>query len=196
MTTRPAVLFARRDTIYKTLDCDVWDEDRDALKWPGGSSVVAHPLCRLWSKLAPLSKAPAAEKELARFAVRMVREWGGCVEHPAHSRLWKDMGLPPAGLGLFDGRGWTLEIPQFWFGHRAEKMTWLYFVGIGRHELPPHPFVAGEATHIVSSGYAKFKGDRNRSMKPEVLKREREQTPPAFAEWLLAIARLCKPSGQ
>jgi hypothetical protein len=32
-----AVLFARADSIYKTLaGCDVWDEARDALKWLGG----------------------------------------------------------------------------------------------------------------------------------------------------------------
>ena len=37
-----AVLFARADSVYKTLpDCDVWDIDRDARRWPGGGPVVA-----------------------------------------------------------------------------------------------------------------------------------------------------------
>jgi hypothetical protein len=44
-----AVLFARADSIYKTLaGCDVWDEARDALKWPGGAPIIAHPPCRAW----------------------------------------------------------------------------------------------------------------------------------------------------
>jgi len=30
-----SVLFARPDSVYKTLpDCDVWDKERDALNWP------------------------------------------------------------------------------------------------------------------------------------------------------------------
>jgi hypothetical protein len=33
-----AVLFARADSVYKALDgCDVWDIERDARRWPGGS---------------------------------------------------------------------------------------------------------------------------------------------------------------
>lgn len=47
-----AVLFARQDSIYKTLPgCDVWDIERDARKWPGGCPVVAHPPCRAWGRL-------------------------------------------------------------------------------------------------------------------------------------------------
>ena len=35
------VLFARRDSIYKSMaGCDVWDADRDALNWPGDSPVL------------------------------------------------------------------------------------------------------------------------------------------------------------
>ncbi len=46
-----SVLFARSDSIYKTLDgCDVWDIERNALSWPGGNPVVAHPPCQRWGK--------------------------------------------------------------------------------------------------------------------------------------------------
>ena len=45
--TQVAVLFARADSIYKTLPgCDVYDIKRDARTWPGGCPVVAHPPCR------------------------------------------------------------------------------------------------------------------------------------------------------
>ena len=47
-----AVLFARADSVYKTLPgCDVYDIDRDALTFPGGNQVVAHPPCRAWGQL-------------------------------------------------------------------------------------------------------------------------------------------------
>jgi len=38
-----AILFARRDSIYRTIaGCDVWDIDRDARRWPG---VWLNPAC-------------------------------------------------------------------------------------------------------------------------------------------------------
>jgi hypothetical protein len=42
-----AVQLPRTDSIYKDLpDTKVWDIDRDAQEWPGGSPLVAHPPCR------------------------------------------------------------------------------------------------------------------------------------------------------
>lgn len=39
-----AVLFARHDSVYKTLPgCDVWDKERNALNWPGGCAGIFHP---------------------------------------------------------------------------------------------------------------------------------------------------------
>ena len=33
-----SVLFARSDSVYKALPgCDVWDQERNALFWPGGN---------------------------------------------------------------------------------------------------------------------------------------------------------------
>jgi len=43
-----AVLFARADSIYKSLpDCDVYDIERDARTYDGPWPVVAHPPCRV-----------------------------------------------------------------------------------------------------------------------------------------------------
>src|ERR1700729_2594615 len=93
-----AVLFARKDSIYKTFpECDVWDLERDAIKWPGGCPVIAHPPCRLFGCLKHMSTAPIEEKQLAYWSVKMVQKWGGVLEHPIRSQLWKDCSLPKPG---------------------------------------------------------------------------------------------------
>lgn len=192
MSSRPAVLFARSDSIYKTMDCDVWDLERDAMTWPGGAPVVAHPPCRLWGELSHMSTAPESEKETGRFAVRMVQKWGGVLEHPKRSKLWKDMKLPaPCAFGVNgDKYGFTYAAPQFWFGHKAFKMTWFYIVGIKRDELPPVPMKLGDSPYKVTNGGSHPRAGQP-GYRPEVSKAEREHTPVALAEWLLEIARKC-----
>lgn len=179
-----AVLFARRDSIYKSLpDCDVWDIERDARNWPGGCPVVAHPPCRAWGTLAQFASPRPGEKELAIWSVEQVRTWGGVLEHPCRSRLWPVAGLPAPGQKDQWG-GWTLPILQWWWGHRAEKATRLYICGCEPHEIPPIPYRIGEAECMVS-------GDRRKSGKPGLSQNNRERTPPALAEWLVTLARLC-----
>jgi hypothetical protein len=78
-----AVLFAREDSIYKTMpNVDVWDAARNALNWQGGCPVIAHPPCRAWGRLRHFAKPVDGEKDLARWAVAQVRKWGGVLEHP------------------------------------------------------------------------------------------------------------------
>lgn len=181
-----AILFVRADSNYKALPgCDVWDEARDARNWPGGSPLVAHPPCRAWGRLRTFAKPLPHEKDLARAAVAHVRKWGGVLEHPASSTLWPDQGLPAPGTRDEFG-GWTLPVFQHWWGHRAEKATLLYIVGCEPRDVPPIPYRMDEPTHVVQS--------RKRSgCRPHITKAEREHTPPALAEWLVELARRCKP---
>ena len=188
MMTLVPVLFARSDSFYKSLPgCDVWDAERDARLWPGGAPVVAHPPCRAWGRLRHFAKPRAEEKELALWAVKQVRTWGGVLEHPACSTLWPAADLP-APCGCDPWGGWTLPIVQQWWGHRAEKKTWLYIVGLAPNELPPMPLVLGEATHVVQSR-------KRNDHRPHITKAEREHTPPQLAEWLVAVARRCVAKG-
>lgn len=181
------VLFARRDSIYKSFPaCEVYDIERDASTWPGGTPVVAHPPCRLWSKLRHFSTAPLSEKCLALWAIVQVRQWGGVLEHPASSSLFASAHLPrPGREDIYGGR--TIGLWQSWFGHRATKPTWLYIVGCPIGHLPAMPFVFGEGTHLVSRSSVQR---TRRLQRPEISKAEREHTPLLLAKWLLDVARL------
>lgn len=190
-----AVLFARADSIYKAMpECDVWDAERDARRWPGGAPVVAHPPCRAWGQLRALAKPRHDEKDLARWAVRQVREFGGVLEHPKGSTLWADQGLPKPGQ-VDEFGGWTLPIVQCWWGHRAEKATFLYIVGCAPADVPAVPLILGGASHVVTSSGRRADGSRRRrgdaGWRPECSKAEREHTPPQLARWLVDLAARC-----
>lgn len=185
MNSPVAVLFARSDSHYKAIPgCDVWDIDRDALRWLGGAPVVAHPPCRAWGRLRHFANPRPGEKELAIWAVDQVRKFGGVLEHPASSTLWPAADLPAPGAVDAWG-GWTLPIHQNWFGHRAQKSTLLYIVGCKPADLPVMPMVLGEATHVVQSR-------KRHDHRPHISKPEREHTPVELAEWLCEVARRCE----
>jgi len=186
-TPTVAVLFARSDSVYKRLPgTDVWDIERDARLWPGGMPVVAHPPCRAWGCLAHMAKPRPDERDLALWAVDRVREYGGVLEHPRTSRLWLEKPLPLPGEVDAWG-GWTLPVLQWWWGHKAAKSTKLYIVGIRPNDLPAFPFRLGIPDFVVSSSCRRRDGSR--LYRREISKAEREQTPPAFADWLLQLAR-------
>jgi len=168
------VLYARRDSVYKTFLDDVFDEDRDARTYQGRRPVVAHPPCRAWGRLRTFAKPRHDEKDLAFHAVQCVRACGGVLEHPAHSTLWEAANLPAPGSRDQFG-GFTYVVNQSWFGHAAPKLTWLYIVGAERW-LPSVPFRLGMAEgRVASQGRA-----------------AREATPLAFALWLASVAAQCK----
>lgn len=187
--TRPAVLFVRADSIYKDLDCDPWDASRDARNFPGGSPIVAHPPCRGWGQLRGLSHATEEEKALGPFAVAQVRQWGGVLEHPQLSSLWRACDLPRPGAARDEFGGYTIAAPQWWWGHRAEKWTWFYIVGCEPADLPEIPYKLGRAPRVITNR----KGIRggHPDFRTECTKAEREHTPPALAAWLIEVARRC-----
>jgi len=180
-----AALFCRADSVYKTLPgVVVFDAARDALTFEGGMPVVAHPPCRGWGRLRGLAKPAPGERELALWAVDVVRRCGGVLEHPEASMLWRVAGLPASGGGRDGFGGWTLALPQFWFGHRARKNTWLYVVGVSPARLPALPLVLGQAPCVVSNS-----ASTRRNGRPEVSRAEREHAPPDFARWLVEVER-------
>lgn len=187
-----AVLFARVDSNYKHLPgVDVWDFERDARLFPGGTPVIAHPPCRAWGQLRHMAKPRSDERDLAFFAVDQVRSNGGVLEHPKLSTLWQVANLPsPRQFDKFGG--WTLPIHQNWWGHRAEKATLLYIVGCPPSSIPDIPLVLGRAPCRIGSSGRRLDGSRLQlgdvGYRPEITHAEREHTPPDLCAWLVDLA--------
>jgi len=185
-----AVLFARSDSVYKGLSgVDVYDQDRDARTYDGPWPVVAHPPCRAWGRLRHMANPRPDERNLARLAVALVREFGGVLEHPQASTLWPAQGLPEPGCRDQFG-GFTLPITQFSWGHRATKSTRLYIVGCEPADVPVMPLVLGDAPAVCGTSGRRADGTR-KTDRPEICKAEREHTPYALAVWLVQLARAC-----
>jgi hypothetical protein len=109
-------------------------------------------------------------------ALWAVRTFGGVLEHPSNSRAWQFFNLfKPGGKGWSgagDAIGWTCEVEQGNYGHRARKKTWLYAVGC---ELPSMRWGKSKATMTIENmGHA-----------------ERAATPIPFRDVLIDIARGC-----
>lgn len=175
---RVAVLFCARDSVYFRLPVDCFDERRDARTYRGLGPVIAHPPCRLWSALSVFSTAPEEERALAFFALAQVRRVGGVLEHPAFSKFWSAAGLPLPGEGCDGFGGWTLRVKQRWWGHPAEKRTWLYIRGVGPDSLPGYS-ITGLGSRAP------------RAVGRDLSCRQASATPLAFAWWLEELAGRC-----
>jgi len=81
--------------------------------------------------------------------------------------------------------GYTLCVNQHWWGHKAEKNTFLYIKGCPQNNLPPIPLNFNAIEFTVASRIKKHTGRRH---KKEITRKEREQTPVAFAKFLIEIA--------
>jgi hypothetical protein len=175
---------------------EVYDMERDARTYDGPWPVVAHPPCRAWGRLRTFANPRPDERNLARLAVALVREFGGVLEHPAASKLWPAQRLPAPGAGRDGFGGWTLGITQHWWGHRATKCTLLYIVGCGPQDIALPDLQLGEGTHVIAQDARAGHGGKRLKVgdfgyRPRVTKAEREHTPPLLAEWLVDLARRC-----
>jgi hypothetical protein len=170
-----------------------YDAARNAMGYLGKLPVVAHPPCGPWSRLSQLHKN-AEELALAPHAVAVVQLRGGVLEHPRGSKLFDAARLPKPGDAPDAFGGYTIEVCQCDWGHPARKRTWLYIVGVPREALPPMP-EPREPTHWASGG--RTRSSRQGSPVPPGIKvcsaQQRRRTPPAFAAWLLEVARRAVP---
>ena len=198
-----AALYVEERGCYVGLDgVDALPESRDARQYAGAWLVVAHPPCQRWGRYwfggpsVAVRKVKGDDEGCFAAALASVRRWGGVLEHPATSYAWGAHGLAaprPGGWYVADEfGGWSCQVEQGHFGHRARKATWLYAC---RVELPSLPWGKSQATMRLDSGHHSAEERKrgrlvSRDVSIELMgRRERLATPLPFRDLLIGIAR-------
>jgi hypothetical protein len=190
-----SALFVEKNGCYYGLDnVDPWDKERDAREYIGFNPVVAHPPCHRWGKMAKVNQARWGGKHNAIYndggcffsALAAVRLNGGVLEHPAQTYAWNFFGLTNPIKGQWiqsrDGFGWVCEVWQSAYGHRANKATWLYYVGKNK------PFDLNWE-RPVGSHQIGFQDQRGKARnKPTLSKKEANAMPIKFRDALILLA--------
>jgi hypothetical protein len=110
-----AALWLLPDTVYRNIDGVLcFDERRDAYTYAGPHPIIAHPPCGPHGRYHHRSRQ---DRQAGYHALTLADTYGGVVEQPASSRLF---------------RGGEL-VRQHDYGHPSEKLTRLYW---GRARLP------------------------------------------------------------
>lgn len=198
MITVAALYVDERGPYMKMEGVDPWPESRDARDYAGPWPVVAHPPCGPWGRLRHLYRGGEGDATCAPRAIEQVREFGGVMEHPRYSQLWKRTrewdeysALPLPGEAPDPWGGFTVEVNQCDWGHPARKATWLYMVGVSVASLETVP--AREPTHWISGGRGRVGKKAKTTPVPPGIKvcsaQQRRRTPPLFAEYLVRLAR-------
>lgn len=191
-----AALYVQKGGAYFGIEgVDPWDEERDARLYQGPHPVVAHPPCSRWCQLAAVNEARyghAVGDDGGCFAAALdaVRRFGGVLEHPAFTHAWPAFDLPRPTFGawtrsMFAPREWVTEVWQAAYGHPARKRTWLFYVG----DVPPPSlnWTPESGTHWCGNDGNYKPGDPG--WKPSLGKKAALQSPPAFRDLMLDIAR-------
>ena len=173
-----AALYVDPKGPYPALGVEGWDEARDARLYAGPYPIIAHPPCGPWG---PFKWRCQQDASLAIHAVAQVRAWGGVLEHPKSSGLWKHAGIPLPGEPPDAFGGITLDVNQWDWGHRALKPTRLYIVRSARLPALPEPRPGRPDT------------SHERSQLLRLSRLQRRLTPPDFARWLVEVAASCVP---
>lgn len=175
-----AALYVETNGVYfGRADVDPWDVARDAKRYEGPWPVVAHPPCGPWSRMRFL--CTKQDPTCGPRAVEQVRAFGGVLEHPAESTLFRHCLMPFPGELPDAWGGRTFLVRQVAWGHACEKPTWLYVVGVSSDFVRARFRSGGRPTHRVTSG-------PGGSQLPSAHRKLRSATPPAFADFLIAIA--------
>jgi hypothetical protein len=192
-----AALFVETNGIYfNHSEIEPWDINQDARNYNGNFPVIAHPPCQLWGNMAFVNykrwggehNKPFNDGGCFKFALDTVNRCGGVLEHPAKTRAFEYYGIQkPNKIGWSNFENyWVCEVWQSAYGHRANKATWLYYVGKNA------PFELNwerpKGTHQI--GYQDQRGKM--ANKPTVTKKEANATPLAFQEVLIKLSKLSK----
>ena len=110
-------LWIAEKSVYHGLPgCDCWPLSRDAFAYDGIGPIIAHPPCGSWGKYRH-NCSHGLEHGIK--AMELVEQFGGVVEQPLGSRLFREYGR---------WFGQTIEyVEQGMYGHLAKKPTLLYW---------------------------------------------------------------------
>jgi hypothetical protein len=166
-----------------------WDETRDARLYKGPGPVIVHPPCGRWCSMAKLNERRwgarvGEDSGCFAAALKIVRRFGGVLEHPARSLAWAHFWLQApkaAGWTRVAPGEWVCEVWQSAYGHVAAKRTWLLYVGPQPIELN---WRRERGTHQIGGGV--HTGNR---LLPRCPSSQAHLTPLAFAEVLVALAK-------
>lgn len=201
-----AALYVEADGAYFGLPgVEPWDEAKDARRYTGHAPVVAHPPCQRWGRYwhgapnRPHQYRLGEDGGCFASALTAVRNYGGVLEHPAHSKAWGFFGLatPPSSGGWVkaDEFGcYTCHVEQGHYGHLSRKATWLVAKAPILPELIWGP--AEQRIHpraLELHGYAKARRIGMMAMVGGKDKtRIRNATPQPFRDLLIGIAQTAR----
>ncbi len=176
------ILCASRSTIYTGQPgLDIYTKTKSAWLCQPRRPIIAHPPCRFWSRWN--ARASAATEDLIEelllgmHCANLVKEFGGILEQPAHSRLWQAANLPlPNTTGEDDA--WSIEVDQSNFGHLCNKPTWLFFANCRRRKM------TWSGWHLANP---------RRPTLAALTPGQRSATPTRFRDFLITNALLARP---
>lgn len=198
-----AALYVLKDGPYSQVPVDLWCKERDARKFKGPNKVIAHPPCQRWGRYwggGPMRHGTQNQLLLGdddgcfAHALWAVRMFGGILEHPEASHAFSFYGLQkPSMRG-----GWSHPdkygarvccVAQGHYGHRAQKLTWLYAKDINFKEL-----IWGKCygKNLLDEGYHS-KEERRKLIRTGIVgrlsSRQRQVTPNEFRDLLIDMTR-------
>lgn len=181
---------------------DAWDKARDARLYPGPHPVIAHPPCERWGRYwggGPMLHGTPNQKLLGddggcfAHALWAVRTYGGVLEHPEASHAFKYYGLPiPRQAGGWSSPdsygGRSCCVSQGKYGHKTQKLTWLYAVSGSYPELDwgRSPGMMRMDQGLRSKERSALAGKKLHTL---ISKKERLITPAKFKNVLIKIAQ-------
>ena len=192
MNVEIAILFCEDSGTYSYFKgLHLWGIEKDARLYKGPYSVIAHPPCQLWGKMAPINykrwggehNRPGNDGGCFESALWSVEMFGGVLEHPAYSKAWERYKLdrPEKGKWTKSRSGWVCEVWQSAYGHVANKATWLYCVS----DKKPYDLDWRRLKGTHQIGGADQRG-KNKN-KPTIRGKKASETPILFAIELIRL---------
>ena len=201
-----AALYVETNGVYFGLEgVEPYDINRDARKYRGPNPAVVHSPCDRWGRY--WSGGPSARERRFKgddggcFAhgLWVVRTFGGVMEHPEASWAWEWFGLrrPHTAGGWTQADnfgGFTCQVEQGNYGHRARKKTWLYAVVPDADRLPRLNWGPSRGEHLDEGFHSTEERRAARAAgvkpRPRLSTAENIATPAPFRDLLINVARL------